>query len=144
LAAEQTQRVELSKLVELALAQGIKQVEAAGSPLHPLLFDDTGKMMILFDESGAKDPMELACDAIRSHAPETLHCALAIDTRITLADGKKWDAIVVMACTRGSDDGTAWAQRYVPKGLFRKFRAEGAPEQVGKSKDFITVALSDD
>jgi hypothetical protein len=139
----QTQRLEFSRLVKKALDQGIKQVEAAGSPLHPLLFDDTGKMMLLLDESGAKDPMELACAAIKSNAAQTLHCALVIDSRITFKDGKKWDAIVVMACKRGSDDGVVWAQRYVPKGFFRKFRTEGIAEEVGKSKDFITVALSD-
>lgn len=136
--------VDLSELVKRALEQGITQVQAAGSPLHPLLFDDSGKMMVLFDESGTMDPMALACDAIKSHCPETRHCALTIDTKITLPDGKKWDAIVVMSCVRGSDEGAVWAQRYVPKGLFRKFRTEGEPEQIGKSKDFISVALSDD
>lgn len=136
--------VDLSELVKHALDQGITQVQAAGSPLHPLLFDDTGKMMILFDESGQVDPMALACHAIKNNCAETKHCALTIDTRITFTDGKQWDAIVVMSCVRGSDEGAVWAQRYVPKGLFRKFRTEGEPEQIGKAKDFITVALSDD
>jgi hypothetical protein len=130
----------LVQLVKRALDQGVTQVEAAVSPLHPLLLDDSGKLMILFNENG-DDPMELACQAIKTQAPEAIRCALAIDSRITLADGKKWDAIVVMACQRGSDEGEVWAQRYVPKGLFRKFRVEGAPEKVGKSKDFISAAL---
>jgi hypothetical protein len=70
-------------------------------------------------------------------------CTLVIDSRITFTDGKKWDAVVVMACRRGADEGVIWAQRYVPKGLFRKFRTEGTAEEVGKSRDFITAALSD-
>ncbi|TWO72410.1 hypothetical protein FN976_06830 [Caenimonas sedimenti] len=132
----------LAQLVERALDQGVTQVEAAGSPLHPLLLDDTGKLMILFNERG-EDPMELACQVIKAQAPEAIRCALAIDSRITLADGKKWDAIVVMACQRGSEQGEVWAQRYVPKGLFRKFRVEGVPERVGAAKDFISAALSE-
>ena len=132
----------LAQLVKRALEQGVTQVEAAGSPLHPLLLDDSGKLMILFNERG-EDPMELACQAIKTQAPEAIRCALAIDSRVTLADGKKWDAIVVMACQRGSQEGEVWAQRYVPKGLFRKFRIEGVPEMVGKAKDFISIALDE-
>lgn len=131
----------LSQLVKNALDQGIRQVEAAGSPLHPILLDDTGRLMLLFDDSGA-DPMELACQAIKKEASDAIRCALVIDSRLTLEGGKKWDAIVVMACQRGSAEGEVWAQRYVPKGLFRKFRVEGEPEQVGKSKDFISAALA--
>lgn len=129
----------LAQLVRKGLEQGITQVEAAGSPLHPLLFDDAGRLLILFDTAGT-DPMELACRAIKTQAPETVRCALVIDTRITLQDGKKWDAILVMACQRGSDEGAVWAQRYVPKGFFRKFRVEGAPERVGNAKDVISEA----
>ncbi len=133
----------LGELVKLGLEQGIKQVEAAGSPLHPLLFDETGRMMLLFDDVGGRDPMELACVTIKKHAPNVLRCALVVDTRVALDDGKKWDAITVMACERGTDEGTVWTQRYVPKRLFRKFRTEGEAEQVGKSRDFISAALSD-
>jgi hypothetical protein len=132
----------LSQLIQNALKQGVQQVEAAGSPLHPLLLDDTGRLMILFDTSGT-DPMELACRAIQKEAPDAIRCALVIDSRITGQDGKKWDAIVAMACQRGGEQGEVWAQRYVPKSLFRKFRVEGAPEKIGAAKDFISAALAD-
>lgn len=131
----------LAQLVKRGLEQGTSQVEAAGSPLHPLLLDDTGRLMILMNTEGV-DPMELALQAIKAQAADALRCALVIDSRITLADGKQWDAIVVMACQRGTDAGEVWAQRYVPKGLFRKFRTEGAPERVGNCKDFIAAALA--
>lgn len=136
-------RVPFAELVERALEQGLTQVEAVGSPLHPFLLDDRGRMLLLFDEQGGVDPMELACAAIKTHAADAAHCALVLDSRLTFADGKKWDAIVVMACVRGSDEGVVRAQRYVPKGLFRKFRREGVVEDVGTSKDFISVALED-
>lgn len=51
--------------------------------------------------------------------------------------------VMAMGCERGTDEGAIWAQRYVPKGVLRKFRTEGEPERVGKSKDFITVALGE-
>lgn len=70
-------------------------------------------------------------------------CGLVIDSRITFKDGKKWDAIVVMACERDQPEGVVMAQRYVPKGFFRKFRTEGGPEQIGKAKNFIEVALAE-
>lgn len=130
----------MPQLIKNALDQGIRQVEAAGSPLHPLLLDDTGRLMILFDTSET-DPMELACQAIQREAADAIRCALVIDSRLTMEGGKKWDAIVVMACQRGSEAGELWAQRYVPKGLFRKFRVEGEPENIGKCKDFISAAL---
>ena len=82
------QRIERKQLIALALEQGVRQVEAAGSPLHPLLFDDHGTTMLLYDERGGTDPMELACTAIRERAPGTEYCAPVIDTRITFTDGK--------------------------------------------------------
>ena len=140
--AEPGQLCSVAELIKAGIEGGIAQVKSAGSPLHPLLLDDRGKMMILYDETG-EDPIELACAAIKSHAPATTCCVLVIDTRLTLQDGKKWDAIVAMGCHRGSDVGEMLAQRYVPKGMFRKFRTEGEAERIGKSKDFITLALSD-
>lgn len=134
----------LEDIVARALEQGITQVEAAGSPLHPFLFDETGTLMLLYDDTGQVDPMELALQAIKTQRPGIQRCALVIDSRVTLSDGKKWDAIVVMACDRTQPLGVVMAQRYVPKGLFRKFRSEGAPEQIGQAKNFIEVALADE
>ncbi len=86
--------------------------------------------------------MELACHAIKKSLPNVKRCALVIDSRLTFTEGKKWDAIVVMTCERGLPEGEVWAQRYVPKGLFRKFRTEGDSEMVAKSRDFISAALA--
>jgi len=134
----------LEDIVSRALEQGIVQVQAAGSPLHPFLLDETGTVMLLYDDTGGVDPMELALQAIKTQRPGIQRCALVIDSRVTLGDGKKWDAIVAMACDRSQPLGVVMAQRYVPKGLFRKFRSEGAPEQIGQAKNFIEVALADD
>jgi len=134
----------LEDIVSRALEQGIAQVQAAGSPLHAFLLDETGTVMRLYDDTGGVDPMELALQAIKTQRPGIQRCALVIDSRVTLGDGKKWDAIVAMACDRSQPLGVVMAQRYVPKGLFRKFRSEGAPEQIGQAKNFIEVALADD
>lgn len=131
-------------LIARALHQGITQVTAVGSPLHPLLFDDSEKMYILYDGGKGADPMAMALQAIRTNTPDTTIAALVIDTRLTFTDGKTWDAITVMIVERGEETGTMWAQRYVPKGLFRKFRTEGEPEEVGTIRDFITAALTED
>ena len=134
----------LEDIVSRALEQGIAQVQAAGSPLHAFLLDETGTVMRLYDDTGGVDPMELALQAIKTQRPGIQRCALVIDSRVTLGDGKKWDAIVAMACDRSQPLGVVMAQRYVPKGLFRKFRSEGGPEQIGQAKNFIEVALADD
>ena len=133
----------LDEIVARALQQGITQVESAGSPLHPFLLDETGTVMLLYDDTGSVDPMELALQAIKTQRPGIQRCALVIDSRVTLADGKKWDAIVAMACDRAQPQGVVMAQRYVPKGLFRKVRSEGVPEQIGQARNFIEVALAD-
>ena len=93
--AGEKQTHSLDQLIELALAQGLSQVEAAGSPLHPFYFSETGQMHVMFNPGDA-DPMELAYQAIKSESPDIQRCALVIDTRVTLSDGKKWDAIAVM------------------------------------------------
>lgn len=130
----------LDALAREALAMGIQQVEAAGSPLHPFFLDESGKMCLLYTEQ-AVDPMQLLMPALRQQAPGIQRCALVIDSRITGNDGKKWDAIVVMACERDQEEGLVLAQRYVPKGVFRKFRTEGGQEQIGACRNFIRAAL---
>lgn len=133
----------LTDLSRRGLEQGIKQVQAAGSPLqHPFLMDEAGRLHVLFDAAGDSDPMELAFHAIKRKLPNVQRCALVIDSRLTYARGKKWDAIVVMACERGAAEGEVWAQRYVPKGWFKKFRVEGESEMVAKARDFISAALA--
>ena len=133
----------LPDLIQRALRIGIAQVADVGSPLNPLLFDDTGRMFILAGGDEPLEPMELALDAIRSHCPSAARCAVAIDTRLTLSDGKTWDAITVLACDRDAETGTMWAQCYVPKKLFRKFRLEGGMQEIGTIKNFIAIALQE-
>ncbi len=138
-----TPALSLADLSRRGLEQGILQVQAAGSPLqHPFLLDETGKLHILYDAAGDSDPMELAFRAIKRRLPNVQRCALVIDSRLTFARGKKWDAIVVMACERGAAEGEVWAQRYVPRGWFKKFRVEGESEMVAKARDFISAALA--
>lgn len=138
--AEQKQMLTLSELSSRGLDAGIKQVEAAGSPLHPFLIDESGKLYFLFNEKGA-DPMALACAAIKKSLPNIQRCALVLDSRLTFTEGRKWDAIVVMTCERGQQAGEVWAQRYVPKSLLRTFRTEGESEMIARSGDFISAAL---
>jgi hypothetical protein len=87
--------------------------------------------------------MELALRAIKDKVPGIQRAVLVLDTRITRPDGRKADAILAMSCDRESETSPVWAQCYVPKGLFRKFRTEGEPEQVGEAKNYITVALAE-
>ena len=132
----------LEALARQALALGIQQVEAAGSPLHPFFLDQRGTMCLLYDERGV-DPMQLLLPALRQHAPDIARCALVVDSRITGNDGRKWDAIVVMACERDQDEGLLMAHRYVPKGWFRKFRTEGGQDRVGACRNFIRAAFEE-
>lgn len=136
-------RLSLDELVKTGLDQGVAQVEAAGTPLNPFYVSEKGKLYVLVDNVGGVDPMEMALKAIKDQTPDIEGCALVIDTRVTLSDGKKWDAILVMACERTAEEGVLWVQRYVPKGWFRKFRIEGEPEKMGKAKNFISVALAE-
>jgi hypothetical protein len=131
----------LKELIDLGLSQGISQVEAAGSPLHPFLIDETGAMFVLVDTRGGIDPMQLAVPAIKKQILNVLRCALVLDSRIGGPDGKKLDAILVMVCERNAERGEIWAQRYIPKGFFRKFRVEGPREKVADSKNFILAAI---
>ena len=131
----------LEQLIDRGLSQGIAQVEVAGSPLHPFLIDESGKMYLLFDNVGGVDRMQLALSAIQSNVPDVQRCALVLDTRIAGTDGRKMDAILVMACERDVERGDVWAQRYVPKGLFRKFKVHGDRERVAETRNFITAAL---
>lgn len=135
--------LDLRELIDLALGQGIAQVAKVGSPLHPFFIDERRTAYFLFDSVGGKDPMELALPAIKTKAPNIQRCALVIDTRIAVDGSKKCDAIVVMACEHNKDEGEVWAQRYVPKGLFRKFRTEGARERIANAQNFIKMALAD-
>ncbi len=128
-------------LARTALAQGVEQLQAAGSPLHPFFLDERGGITFLFDQQGGVDPMTMALQAIRQNAPDILRCALVIDSRIGYHDGKTWDAIVVMACERGQAEGVVLAQRYVPKGWFRALRLEGEAEEIAKARNFIAAAL---
>ena len=132
---------DLPLLIQHALASGIGQVRAAGSPLHPFFLDENRNVFFLVDEAGSNDPMQLALLAIKAKAPDIRRCALVMDTRITTPDRRKWDAILVIACDRDADEGEAWAQRYVLKSFFREFRVAGEPELIGKAKNFIRVAL---
>lgn len=139
--AEQKQMLTLSELSNRGLDAGIRQVEAAGSPLHPFLIDETGKLYFLFNDKGDVDPMELAAQAIKRQIPNIQRCALVIDSRLAFTEGRKWDAIVVMTCERGQQAGEVWAQRYVPKSLLHKFRTEGESEMIARAGDFISAAL---
>lgn len=132
----------IEALARDALILGIQQVEAAGSPLHPFFLDESGKMCLLYTEE-AIDPMQLLMPALRDQMPQIVRCALVMDTRITGSDGRKCDAIVVMACERDQDEGVVLAQRYVPKGWFRKFRTEGEREQIAACRNFIRAALEE-
>jgi hypothetical protein len=132
----------LDALAREALTLGIKQVEAAGSPLHPFFLDETRRVCLLYTE-GAVDPMQLLMPALRENLPGIQRCALVIDSRITGGDGKKWDAIVVMACERDKEEGLVLAHRYVPKGWFRKFRTEGEQEQIAACRNFIRAAFEE-
>jgi hypothetical protein len=135
----------VAELAKVALDAGVRQVTVAGSPLHPLLFDETGTMNVLFDDAGQAEPMDLACNAIAHSLPNIHRAALVIDSRITVAgEKKKADAIVVMVCERGLAEGQIWAQCYRPKSFFRKFRTQGVPQLVGTTKDFITMALDEE
>ena len=135
----------LAELVTVAMDAGVRQLAVAGSPLHPLLFDESGAMSVLFDEAGQAEPMDMACNAIAHSLPNIHRAALVIDSRISLVgERKKSDSIVVMVCERGLAEGQIWAQCYRPKSFFRKFRTEGVPQLVGTTKDFITMALDED
>ena len=134
--------IPLPELVAHALRQGIAQVQAVGSPLNPFFLDEAGNVYFLFDGGKGIDPMAMALQAIQEKAPNIRRAVLIVDSRIAFADGKKWDAIVAMGCEREGGDGAVFAQRYVPKGLFRKFRVEGEQEEVAGCRNFIEAALA--
>ncbi|MFN8571395.1 MAG: hypothetical protein U0132_05010 [Gemmatimonadaceae bacterium] len=132
----------LSDLIEFALDQGIRQVEQAGSPLHPFLIEGSGRAHFFLCTKGDADPMEIALQTVRSAAAAATTCALVIDSRITMTDGKKVDAIVVMACERGIPEGEAWAQAYRPKGFLRSFKRLPMRERVGTARNLFDEAAT--
>ena len=131
----------VEELARRALALGTQMLKDAGTPLHPFLLDQDGNAKFLVDGQGGVDPMEMALRAIQSDASKLQRCVLLVDTKLGFKDGKRWDAIVAMSCDADEDEGVVLAQRYVPKGWFRKFRLEGDVDQVAKCKNFIRVAL---
>ena len=127
-------------LIEFALDQGTKQVAEVGSPLNPFLVTETGRAHFFVSLKGDGDPMEIALKTLRAEAKGASACALVLDSRITMRDGKKTDAIVVMASRRDGSLGETWAQGYRPKGLFRSFKVLPMREQVATSKNLFTEA----
>lgn len=132
----------LRELIEHCLAQGIQQVQAAGSPLHPFLVSDTGTMALLLDPSGQAGPVDMALQALAREPTlrDARRVGLVLDTRITGEDGRKSDAILVIACERDAGDGETWAHCYRPKGLLRRFRAEAQAEKIGGAKNLFEAA----
>jgi hypothetical protein len=127
-------------LIEYALDQGVTQVGAVGSPLNPFLVYNTGRTHFFVCLEGDGDPMEIALQTLRADTAQSDACALVIDTRITLVDGKKTDAIIVMASQRGMPEGVTWAQSYRPKGLFRSFRILPFRQKVATSLSLFDAA----
>ncbi|MCU0619555.1 MAG: hypothetical protein MUF40_06620, partial [Gemmatimonadaceae bacterium] len=127
-------------LIQFALDQGTAQVEAAGSPLNAFLVDDTGRAHFFVCLAGDGDPMEVALRTLRTDTVRPDACALVLDTRITMRDGTKTDAILVMASRRGAPQGETWAQAYRPKGWLRKFKVLPFREQVATSRSLFEAA----
>lgn len=132
----------LRDLIDFSLEQGIRQVEAAGSPLHPFLIEGNGRAHFFMRESGDADPMEIALQTLRTAAHGATTCALVIDARITLTGGKKTDAILVIASERGVPEGEMWAQAYRPKGFLRSFKRLPMRERVGSSRNLFDEAVA--
>lgn len=129
-----------AELIAFALDQGTKQVAEVGSPLNPFLVTETGRAHFFVCTKGDGDPMEIALRTLRTEEKEAAACALVLDSRITMHDGKKSDAIVVMASRRDGSLGETWAQAYRPKGLFRSFKVLPMREKVATSKNLFTEA----
>lgn len=127
-------------LVAFALDQGTKQVAEVGSPLNPFLVTESGRAHFFVSLKGDGDPMEIALKTLRTEGQAATSCALVLDSRITMHDGKKTDAIVVMASRRDGSLGETWAQAYRPKGLFRSFKVLPMREQVATSKNLFAEA----
>ena len=132
----------LATLIEFALDQGVTQVEQAGSPLNPFLIYDTGRTTFFVSEQGESDPLEIALQTLRETGANVTACALVVDSRITMRDGKTTDAIVVMASVRGATEGELWAQGYRPKGFLRSFKRLPLREQVGTTKNLFAEAAA--
>lgn len=127
-------------LIEFALDQGTKQVAEVGSPLNPFLVTESGRAHFFVSLKGDGDPIEIALRTLRTDASAATACALVLDSRITMRDGTKTDAIVVMASRRDGSLGETWAQAYRPKGLFRSFKVLPMREQVATSKNLFMEA----
>lgn len=127
-------------LIAFALDQGTKQVAEVGSPLNPFLVTETGRAHFFVCTKGDGDPMEIALRTLRTEEKEAAACALVLDSRITMHDGKKSDAIVVMASRRDGSLGETWVQAYRPKGLFRSFKVLPMREKVATSKNLFSEA----
>ncbi len=129
-------------LIQYALDQGTAQVGKAGSPLNAFLVYDTGRAHFFVCLAGDGDPIEIALLTLHADTVQPAACALVIDTRITMADGRKTDAIVVMAAQRGVAKGVTWAQAYRPKGIFRSFKVLAMREEVGTSRNLFHEAAA--
>lgn len=129
----------MDELIAFGLGQGIAQVKAVGSPLNPFLVLQDGTAIFLVLEPG-REPAELALAALRTHGADAQRCVLVMDTTLTAMDGRRSDAIVVIAAERGQATGPMWVQRYRPRRLFRSFRVEGAAERAGEAKNLFDEA----
>lgn len=97
-----------------ALALGVDQLRAAGTPLNPLLLlfaaEGPPTLAILGVEND-EEMMTGALSAIAAAPAGVTHCALVFDTRVGTAEGGKRDALSVMACARGGE-GELWVRTY--------------------------------
>ena len=132
----------LDELIQFSLDQGVAQVKKVGSPLNPFLILDDGRAFFFVPASGAADPMEIALVTLGAHGANTSCCALVIDSRITLQNGDKCDAIVAMTSRRGDAEGQTWAQAYRPGGWLRSFKVLDLREKVASSKNLFHEAGS--
>jgi hypothetical protein len=132
--------IELRALARKGIEEALRQREQEGSPLAPLLLDESLYGCSL-DARHDEDPIRLALAAIPTHLPSVERCALLLDTNFDFGDGKPSHAIVAMACERDGGKGIVLAQRYLARRWFRKFRSEGAIEEMGPCDNFVRAAL---
>jgi hypothetical protein len=133
---------ELRALARKGIEEALRQREQEGSPLAPLLLDESLYGCSLA-AGPAEDPIRLAQAAIPVQLPSVERCALLLDTAFDFGDGKPRDAIVAMACERDGDLGVVLAQRYLAKRWFRKFRTDGEVEEMAPCANFVRAALED-
>jgi hypothetical protein len=132
---------QLVELVFAAFDQGMKSIQE-GEPLVPFVItqDASDATLNRFGGGSHEEALDDARDFVTGQPVAIRRFALTFDAYITI-DGEQFDALIVHAGERGSDQGVVFAQRYEPATKNKTVSSIGGPAYLGEAEQLLGRAL---